>query len=346
MCASSAATATEREALACTGRPRARPTLTSPAPPLDPNARRPPRAPAPCVPRHPPSSAAELGSGAPSSRQSFAAAAATAQRTRPWRAAAWAAWRGVGMNKNSIHMVVGAVKDISRSTSLVRNFIDRSNNSNEVRDRNLGRKDRCANTFGIRTLMESSPTAPAVVIHALATATINPSTLEALIRSLSMILGVILHHSLDCSLNARFLPPVPSALAPSQCATMSPPPRTLARPAPALAPPSSASSAAPTTSTPSRDHTSTPRATPPPATAVPRSRPCAPRRRQRRNCKDILMSFVAAMDGAELVLVEGMRCGTGAILGTGLAASRGAPAAGMAATAAVAVTTTTVATTN
>ncbi|XP_020106684.1 atherin-like [Ananas comosus] len=77
-CASSAATATEREALACTGRPRARPTQTSPAPPLDPDARRLPRAPAPCVPRSPPSYAAELGSGAPSPRQSFAAAAAAA----------------------------------------------------------------------------------------------------------------------------------------------------------------------------------------------------------------------------------------------------------------------------
>nr|CAD1841790.1 unnamed protein product [Ananas comosus var. bracteatus] len=36
---------------------------------------------------------------------------------------------GEHVNKNSIHMVVGAVKDISRSTSLVRNFIDQSNNS-------------------------------------------------------------------------------------------------------------------------------------------------------------------------------------------------------------------------
>nr|CAD1840962.1 unnamed protein product [Ananas comosus var. bracteatus] len=32
-----------------------------------------------------------------------------------------------------------------------------------------------------------------------------------------------------------------------------------------------------------------------------------------RNCKDILMSSVAAMDGAEVVLVEARGCGTGAI---------------------------------
>nr|CAD1825694.1 unnamed protein product [Ananas comosus var. bracteatus] len=97
-CASSAATATERKALACTGRPRARPTPTSPAPPLDPDARRPPRAPAPCVPRCPPSSAVELGSGGAVDAQSFAAAAAAAaneaaaDRGGPRRAA----WRGVG----------------------------------------------------------------------------------------------------------------------------------------------------------------------------------------------------------------------------------------------------------
>nr|CAD1822757.1 unnamed protein product [Ananas comosus var. bracteatus] len=151
----------------------------------------------------PPSSAAELGSGAPSPRQSFAtAAAAAANEAAAGRGgAAWARrrrqrillheravslelsaldalisacekvepinikvylnclWRklqiltvaagmagssasqkhgnlfprndfasdldvGEHVNKNSIHMVVGAVKDISRSTSLVRNFID------------------------------------------------------------------------------------------------------------------------------------------------------------------------------------------------------------------------------
>nr|CAD1822821.1 unnamed protein product [Ananas comosus var. bracteatus] len=63
-CASFATTATEREALACTGQPRARPTPTSPAPPLDPHARRPPRAPAPCVPLRPPSSAQSSARGA------------------------------------------------------------------------------------------------------------------------------------------------------------------------------------------------------------------------------------------------------------------------------------------
>nr|CAD1832570.1 unnamed protein product [Ananas comosus var. bracteatus] len=119
----------------------------------------------------------------------------------------------------------------------------------------------------------------AVVVHALATVAINPSTLEALIRSPSMVLGVIFHRNLDCSLNARFLPTAPSALAQSRCATTtlpSPHPPSPA-PAPALAPPSYVPELAP-------QH---------------RVVDCV------RNCKDILMSFVAAMDGAELVLVEG-----------------------------------------